>query len=81
MTVRPKKTEYGFSYKVVDQDTFFDFSSDILAAVIKDGFQGKDILTEFNKRKGQVERTLNNLDDTIPTDDYSEGQARQKFGL
>ncbi|GEO75455.1 AbrB family transcriptional regulator [Levilactobacillus namurensis] len=81
VTVRPKKTEYGFSYEVVDQDTFFDFSSDILAGVIKDGFRGKDILTEFNKRKGQVERILNNLGDTIPTDDYSEEQVRQKFGL
>lgn len=80
--VRPKKTANGFSYELVDiKDDFFDFSSNILTDVIDDGFQGKDILHEFDKRKALIDEAVNNLGNDVSADKYSGDQARQELGL
>lgn len=82
VSVRPKKTSNGFSYELVDnKDDFFDFSSNILADVSDDGFQGKDILHEFDKRKAMIDKAVNNLGNDVSADEYSENRARQEFGL
>lgn len=56
-TVEPELTEQGILYKFVDtdkEDDFFDFTSDILADLVKEGYTGDHLLTEFNARKAAI---------------------------
>ena len=46
--------EEGILYRFVKRDTFFDFDSDILRDVIKEGYQGESLVREFTMRKSRL---------------------------
>lgn len=55
VSMQPKLLDNGILYEfVAKEDDFFDFTSDILSDLIKDGYQGDELLAEFNRRKREI---------------------------
>lgn len=53
--VEAKLVENGILYEFVEpKKEFFDFSEDILADIIAEGYDTKDMLTEFKRRKQEL---------------------------
>lgn len=45
----------------VRQDPFWDFSTDILRTLIAEGYQGKALLAEFERRKNKAAEALGSM--------------------
>ena len=53
--VEAKLVENGILYEFVEpKKEFFDFSEDILSDIIAEGYDTKDMLTEFKRRKKEL---------------------------
>lgn len=65
--VEAKLVENGILYEFVEpKKEFFDFSEDILADIISEGYNKQDILNEFKKRKTELTSAFRSIaEDTI----------------
>lgn len=60
---RPKLTANGIFFEFVEDDDFFDFDTDILNDLIEEGYAGKKLLSEFKKRKKQINQAMDSMID------------------
>lgn len=65
--VEAKLLENGIFYEFVEpKKEFFDFSEDILADIISEGYKQQDILKEFQTRKNKLTSAFVSIaDDTL----------------
>lgn len=59
--LRPRLTNDSIVFEFVQDDDFFDFSSDILQDLIKEGYSGSELLSQFNNRKKALNRSMDKL--------------------
>lgn len=60
--VEPKLLENGIFYEFVEpKKDFFDFSEDILADIISEGYDNQEILNEFKNRKEKLVSAFKNI--------------------
>lgn len=64
-----KKVENGILYTFVQEEyDFFDFSTEILQDIIKEGDRGEQIVQEFTQRKQRINHQLHQMvDETLAT--------------
>ncbi|MGX4687613.1 AbrB/MazE/SpoVT family DNA-binding domain-containing protein (plasmid) [Vagococcus sp. JNUCC 83] len=65
--VEAKLVENGILYEFVEpKQDFFDFSEDILADIISEGYNTQDILKEFKNRKNKLTSVFKSIaEDTV----------------
>lgn len=65
--VEAKLVENGILYEFVEpKKEFFDFSEDILADILSEGYDKQDILQEFKNRKSKLTSAFRSIaEDTI----------------
>ena len=66
-TMEPKLVEKGILYEFVEPPKdFYDFSEEILADIINEGYSEESILDEFKKRKKELVATMKAIaEDTL----------------
>lgn len=65
--VEAKLVENGIFYEFIEpKKDFFDFSEDVLADIIAEGFSNEDILDKFKKRKAGLTSSFKSIaEDTL----------------
>lgn len=82
--VEPKLLENGIFYEFVEpKKDFFDFSEDILADIISEGYDNEYILDEFKNRKAQLVSTFKNIaEETVNhSDPMTKEELAKEIGL
>jgi|SRR5699024_1186434 len=59
--LRPRLTNKGIFYEFVDDDDFFDFDEDILKDLVKKGYEGLTLISEFKKMKANIPTAMDKL--------------------
>ncbi|MCJ0537632.1 AbrB family transcriptional regulator [Enterococcus cecorum] len=79
-----KKVENGILYTFVQEEyDFFDFSTEILQDIIKEGYSGEQIIQEFTKRKQRLNDKLYQMvDETLATQAWmTKEELAREIGL
>jgi len=82
--VEAKLVENGIFYEFVEpKKEFFDFSEDILADIISEGYTQQDILKEFQIRKNKLTSAFKSIaNDTIENSkSMTKEELAKKIGL
>lgn len=59
--LRPRLTDKGIFYEFVNEDDFFDFDEDILKDLVKQGYEGQNLIKEFKKLKKNIPEAMDKL--------------------
>lgn len=67
--LEPTRTKEGILFKFVqdEEDEFFNFDKEILTDVIQEGYQGKEIIEEFTRRKANIPKAFQLLAEEAKT--------------
>ena len=79
-----KKVENGILYTFVQEEyDFFDFSTEILKDIIKEGYSGEQIVQEFTQRKQRLNHQLHQMvDETLATQAWmTKEELAREIGL
>lgn len=61
VNTNPILTSNGIFYEFMDNDEFWDFDIDILQDLVKQGYQGTDLVSHFKVLKSDVPSALDKL--------------------
>ena len=59
--LRPRLTDKGIFYEFVNEDDFFDFDEDILKDLVKQGYEGQNLVKEFKNLKKNIPEAMDKL--------------------
>lgn len=79
-----KKVENGILYIFVQEEyDFFDFSTEILKDIIKEGYRGEQIVQEFTQRKQRINHQSHQMvDETLATQAWmTKEELAREIGL
>lgn len=83
VTLKPKLTDRGIFYEFVNDDAFFDFDEDILKDLVAEGFEGKELISQFKQRKKKLPAAMEKMIGEAENDaaTMTKEQLEKKIGL
>jgi hypothetical protein len=83
VTLKPKLTDKGIFYEFVNDDDFFDFDEDILKDLVAEGFEGKELISQFKQRKKKLHAAMDKMIGEAENDavTMTKEQLEKKIGL
>lgn len=80
--VEPKLTNNGIFYEFVKDDNFFDFDTDILKDLVSEGYEGQELIDEFEKLKKKIPQAMDKLSEEAEAEPaMTKEEAEKYFGI